>query len=69
MGLGVDGVRGKWASGQMGLGANGSGQRPHGKQHPGTSNSNDHQDGGDSRPPLTPYSYSHTCMMLISSKK
>ena len=35
MGLEADGVWGRQGQGEMGLGANGSGQRPHGKQHPG----------------------------------
>ena len=35
MGLEADGVWGREGQGQMGLGANVSGQRPHGKQHPG----------------------------------
>ena len=35
MGLEADGVWGRQGQGQMGLGANASGQRPHNKQHPG----------------------------------
>ena len=37
------------------------------RRQPGNSNDRYHWDDG--RPPLIPYSPSHTCMMLISSKK